>query len=101
MRFIIKKNKIARPYRTATIPYIYGEGISFHRDVISFGVLLGVVKTRGSYYAFGDETIGLGMARSAAALAEDKETLDKIIQECYNTVGVPFTGENNAKNVED
>lgn len=90
IRFIIKKNKVARPYRTATIPYIYGYGIDYYRDVISFGNLLGIVYTRGSYYAFEDDTIGLGMARSADELRDNKELLDKIVETCYNTVGVPL-----------
>ncbi len=88
VKFVIKKNKLAKPFRTATTNIIYGEGINYYRDLISFGSLLGVIKTRGSYYAFEDDTIGLGMAKSAEALKENPELLDKIISICYNVAGV-------------
>ncbi len=88
VKFIIKKNKIAKPFRTATTNIIYGEGINYYRDVISFGSLLGVIKTRGSYYAYEDDTIGLGMAKSAKALSENPELVDKIVGVCYNIAGV-------------
>jgi len=88
LSFIIKKNKMARPYRAAKSVLIYGKGIDYCRYAIAFGSLLGVVKTRGSYYVFEDETIGLGMAKSANALRENQELLDKIANACYNAIGI-------------
>jgi recombination protein RecA len=88
VKFIIKKNKLAKPFRTASTNIIYGEGINYYRDIISFGSLLGVIKTRGSYYAFEDDTIGLGVAKSAVALSENQELVDKIVEVCYNIAGV-------------
>jgi recombination protein RecA len=89
VKFTIKKNKVGVPYRQATTNIIFGKGIDFHRDVISFGTLLGVIKNRGSYFGFDEDTIGNkpGVANTALALAEDQELLDKIVKMCYNVVG--------------
>jgi len=89
IKFTIKKNKVGKPYRQATTNIIWGKGIDFYRDVLSFGTLLGVIKNRGSYFGFEDETIGNkpGAANTARALGKDKELLDKIVEMCYNVAG--------------
>lgn len=89
VNFVIKKNKVGKPYRQATTNIIYGKGIDYYRDVISFGSLLGVIKNRGSYFGFEGETIGNkpGYANTAEALENDPELLDKIVEMCYNVAG--------------
>ena len=89
VNFIIKKNKVGKPFRQATTNIIYGLGIDYYRDVLSFGSLLGIIKTRGSYFAFEDETIGKkpGATVAAIALKKNKKLLDKIVELCYNISG--------------
>ena len=89
VNFVIKKNKVGRPFRQATTNIIYGVGINYYRDVISFGTLLGIIKNRGSYFAYEDETIGSkpGVANTIEALADDPALLDNIVEMCYNVVG--------------
>lgn len=87
VNFVIKKNKLSVPFRSATTNLIYGKGVDYYRDVIQFASLLGVIKSRGAYLAFEDTTIGLGLAKSSQALAENKELLDNIVNMCYNVAG--------------
>lgn len=89
VNFTIKKNKVGKPYRQATTNIIFGKGINYYRDVLSFGTLLGVIKNRGSYFGFEDDTIGskAGAANTALALEEDQVLLDKIVEMCYNIAG--------------
>jgi recombination protein RecA len=89
VNFVIKKNKVGKPFRQATTNIIYGKGVDYYRDVISFGTLLGVIKNRGSYFAFEEETIGKkpGVANTAQALAKDQKLLDKVVEMCYNIAG--------------
>lgn len=89
VNFVIKKNKVGIPFRQATTNIIYGKGIDYYRDVISFASLLGVIKNRGSYFAFEDETIGNkpGVSNTSRALAKDQKLLDKIVEMCYNITG--------------
>ncbi len=106
VNFTIKKNKVGKPYRQATTNIIFGKGIDYHRDVLSFGSLLGVIKNRGSYFGFEEDTIGSkpGATKTALALSEDQELLDKIVKLCYNIAGSsmqkkeeePNDGENNS-----
>jgi len=90
VNFVIKKNKVGIPFRQATTNVIYGKGVDYYRDVISFASLLGVIKSRGSYFGFEEDTIGNkpGISNTALALQEDPELLDKIVKMCYNVAGV-------------
>lgn len=90
VNFTIKKNKVGVPFRTAFTNNIYGTGIDYYRDVINFGTLLGVVESRASYFAFEGTTIGSkpGLLNTAISLSENRELLDKIVRECYNTAKV-------------
>lgn len=90
VNFTIKKNKVGTPFRSAFTNVIFGEGIDFYRDAINFGTLLGVIESRGSYLSFDGETISSkpGLANAVQALKESPETLDKLVNACYNTVGL-------------
>ena len=88
IKFAIPKNKVGIPHRSAKFPIIWGEGIDPVRDIYMFANDLGVIKTRGPYKAYGDETIGLGANKTIEILEKDDELLDKIKKECYNIGGV-------------
>src|SRR5574339_6883 len=69
-KFVIKKNKLAPPFRSFTIPIIFGQGIDYLSDLIDFAKLLGVLKGAGAYYKFEDETLGMGKAQTRERLIE-------------------------------
>lgn len=83
-KFVIKKNKLSAPFRSFTIPIIFGQGIDFLSDLLDFTKLLGVVTQKGAYYYFEDENLGQGKAQARETLLESKETLAKIMETCYN-----------------
>ena len=85
-KFVVKKNKLAAPFRSFTIPIIFGQGIDYYSDLIDFAKLLGVLTTRGSFYFFEDEKLGQGKLQTRERLMEDKSTLDKIVETLYNIV---------------
>lgn len=85
-KFVVKKNKLAPPFRSFTIPIIFGKGIDYLSDLIDFAKLLGIITTRGPYYYFADEKLGQGKAESRTTLENSPETLAKITEECYNLV---------------
>jgi recombination protein RecA len=88
--FTVKKNKLSTPFRQAEFPIFYDDGVSLEYDALSFGALLGVVKTRGSYFVFEDTTLGQGKAKAGQFLKENPETLDKIREMCYNASNVRY-----------
>jgi recombination protein RecA len=86
VKFTVKKNKLAPPFRSFLIPLYFGKGIDSIRDTILFSEMLGVLKKKGSYYVFEKETIGQGVSKTAEMLSNNPDLLDKIRQICYNWV---------------
>jgi recombination protein RecA len=85
-KFTIKKNKLARPFRTFFFPFMFGKGIDYVTDLVNFSEMLGILQRRGSYYAFNGEMIGQGLAKTVARITDDKLLLDNIVKMCYNLV---------------
>jgi recombination protein RecA len=86
VKFTVKKNKLAPPFRSFIIPLYFGKGIDTIRDTIMFSEMLGVLKKKGSYYVFEGETIGQGVSKTAEMLSNNPDLLDKIRNICYNWV---------------
>lgn len=87
-KFVVRKNKIAPPMRSFTFSIMFDKGVDIERDVVEFGIMLGVIDKRSGYYVFEDKTIGHGMLDACEFLHENQETLDKIINLCYNKVNI-------------
>lgn len=86
-KFTIKKNKLAPPFRSFTIPIIFGKGVDYYRDVIIFAEMLGVIQKKGkSYYYFNDIQVGQGTNKATDFISNNKDVLDKIVNQCYNIV---------------
>jgi recombination protein RecA len=85
-KFVVKKNKLAPPFRSSTFPLIFGEGIDYYRDVFEFATMLGVLRKRGSYIYFEDEQLGQGQVKTTEYLKKNPEVLDKIVKLCYDVI---------------
>jgi len=85
--FVIKKNKLAPPYRSFIFPIIFNKGIDKLRDLVVFAEMLGVINKRGSYLLFDDVNLGLGINKTMEFLENNQEVLDKIKERCYTAIG--------------
>jgi recombination protein RecA len=85
-KFVIKKNKLSAPFRSYIIPIIFGKGVDFYTDAVSFCETLGIVKKNGAFYKFEDVTLGQGRNAAAQYLKEHTETLDKIKAQLYTVL---------------
>ena len=61
-RTVIKvvKNKVAPPFKTATVDIMYGEGVSREGEVLDLAVDAGVVDKSGAWYSYNGERLGQG-----------------------------------------
>lgn len=100
-KFVIKKNKLAPPFRSFTIPILFGQGIDYYTDMIDFSKLLGVITSSGPYYKFEDETLGKGKVETRERLQNSKELLDKIEEKVYNIVNYQTSIADILNDVED
>ena len=84
--FSIKKNKLAPDGRSFYFSIIHGKGVDYVRDVVNFATEIGVIDKNGSWLGYDGKNIGQGVDKTVKFLEEDKETLDKIVEQVYNVV---------------
>jgi recombination protein RecA len=74
----VVKNKMAPPFKDAEFDIIYGEGISYHGELIDLGVNLNLVEKTGTWISFGKERLGQGRDNARKYLKENPEVAAKI-----------------------
>jgi recombination protein RecA len=83
-RVKIVKNKVAPPFKQADFEILYGEGVSFHGELVDLGVEYGFIQKSGSWYSYGDEKIGQGKENAKQFLKDNPDKaaeLEKAIRE--------------------
>ena len=74
----IVKNKVAPPFKTATLEIMYGEGISRESELIDLGVEASILEKSGSWYSYNGEKLGQGKVTVIALLKENKKLADEL-----------------------
>ncbi len=85
----VTKNKVAPPFKTAEFDIMYNEGISHWSDLLDVAVNLGAVDKRGSWYSYGDLSLGQGRIGAQDFLRENPELADEIEARVRETAGLP------------
>ena len=85
----VVKNKVAPPFKTATVDIMYGEGVSRVGEIVDLGVEINVIEKSGAWYAYKGEKIGQGKENAKIFLKsnpEIKEEIELKIREYYGFV---------------
>ena len=56
----VVKNKVAPPFKVATVDIVYGEGISKTGELVDIGSELNIIEKSGSWFSYKGEKIGQG-----------------------------------------
>ena len=83
----VVKNKVAPPFKTATVDIMYGEGVSREGELVDLGVKANIIDKSGAWFAYKGEKLGQGKENVKLLLKEKKELADEIekqIREYYN-----------------
>lgn len=82
-KFVVKKNKLSAPFRSYTIPIIFGRGVDRYSDIVDFCTMLGIIKKAGAHYKFEGEPLGQGKLSAGNYIKEHKEVYDRIQEKVY------------------
>ena len=83
----VVKNKVAPPFKTASVDIMYGEGISHVGELVDIGSDIGVVDKSGAWYSYNGEKIGQGKENVKAFLKVNPDIALEIEQKIYEHYG--------------
>lgn len=83
----VVKNKVAPPFKTASVDIMYGEGVSREGELVEIGSDLGIVDKSGAWYSYNNEKIGQGKENVKAFLKENPDIAKEIEDKIYDHYG--------------
>ena len=85
----VVKNKVAPPFKIATVDIMYGEGVSKEGELVDLGCSSGVLEKNGAWYSYNGEKIGQGKENVKIFLKENptlRDELEQKIREHYGFI---------------
>ena len=85
----VVKNKVAPPFKTASVDIMYGTGVSREGEIIDIASELNILDKSVAWYAYNGEKIGQGKENVKVYLKENpelKEELERKIREHYGFI---------------
>ena len=74
----VVKNKVAPPFKTATVDIMYGEGVSKEGEIIDLGSEASILDKSGAWYSYNGEKIGQGKENVKLMLKENTKLRDEL-----------------------
>ena len=84
----VVKNKVAPPFKTATVDIMYGEGVSHEGELIDLAVNANIIEKSGAWYAYNGEKIGQGKENAKLLLKEKKDLCKEIEDKTREFYGI-------------
>ena len=73
MEVNIVSSVVSKPASVLRLPVTHGKGIDTMKDLLQFGLSLGVVQKAGAWYSVSETALGCGIDESVKTLEENQE----------------------------
>lgn len=93
----VVKNKVAPPFKSATVDIMYGEGVSREGEILDLAVDAGVVEKTGAWYSYNGEKLGQGKENVKLMLKENLKLRDELEQKVRKFFDIDLTEETDKK----
>lgn len=80
----VVKNKMAPPFKTASVDLIYGVGFSREGELVDLAVDMGLIQKSGAWFSYNGEKIGQGKRNAELFLKDNPEIAKEIEDKVYN-----------------
>lgn len=91
----VVKNKVAPPFKSATVEIMYGEGVSKEGELIDLGVEAGIVDKAGAWFSYQGEKLGQGKENVKLLLRDNPELRDEIEKKVRDFYGITLNNDEN------
>ena len=74
----VVKNKVAPPFKTASVDIMYGEGISREGEIVDIASELAIIDKSGAWYSYNGEKIGQGKENVKQYLKDNPDLCNEL-----------------------
>lgn len=90
----VVKNKVAPPFKTASVDIMYGEGVSREGEIVDLASAENIMEKSGAWYSYNGEKIGQGKENVKLFLKENPEIRDEIEAKIREHYGIAKSKDN-------
>ena len=88
VRVKVAKNKMAPPFKLATLDLLFGRGITPEYDLLDAALHHNIVTQSGAWFSFGSEKIGQGREAAAQTLLENQKLWHAVREKVRQALGL-------------
>lgn len=74
----VVKNKVAPPFKVASIEIMYGEGVSYVAELLDLCVDYEIIQKSGAWFSYNGEKVGQGKEAAKQYLKDHKEFIEEL-----------------------
>ena len=86
----VVKNKVAPPFKSATVDIMYGEGVSHVGELVDLASQIGVIDKSGAWFSYKGEKIGQGRENVKVFLKENPDLAIEIENQVREANNIPL-----------
>lgn len=84
----VVKNKVAPPFKTASVDIMYGEGVSHEGELVDLATEAGIIDKSGAWYSYQDNKIGQGKENVKMLFKNNHTLMEEIEQKVREHYGI-------------
>ncbi len=96
----VVKNKVAPPFRTATVDIMYGEGVSREGELVDLASDANIINKSGAWYSYNGEKIGQGKENVKLLFKENPTLCNEIYEKVRDYYGISKNKDKKNKEAE-
>lgn len=97
----VVKNKVAPPFKTATVDIMYGEGVSKTGELVDLASENNIIQKSGAWFSYNGEKIGQGRENVKQYLKMNPDILEEIENKVRDIYNIPLNKKGNKTKKED
>ena len=93
----VVKNKVAPPFKTASVEIMYGEGVSKTAEILDLASELGIIDKSGAWYSYNGDKIGQGKENAKEFLKANPSIKDELESKVRESLGIGISKKEKSK----
>ena len=93
----VVKNKVAPPFKTASVDIMYGEGVSKEGEIVDLATNAGIIDKSGAWFSYNGEKLGQGKENVKLLLKENSALRDELEEKVRDYYGISLKEKKETK----